>query len=161
MSKNYILQTGENNKILRTQSIPINEINKEIKKFAKILTELMYERDGVWLAAPQVWENIRMISTTQRKKSKRNDKDQIIKETIMINPEIIEKSTEQKTWEEACLSLPWVFGNVKRHTKITVKYTDTNWIIHTKKFKDFDAIVIQHELDHLDWILFVDKIIKK
>jgi len=158
MKNNYSLQIGKDNKVLRTKSANIKEITPEIKKFTNMLTQLMNERDGVWLAAPQIWENIRIISTTQRKEWKKWEEDILQKETIMINPEIIEKSIEQEIWEEACLSLPGITWHVKRHKKITVKYIDIKNNTQTKKFKNFNARIIQHEIDHLDAILFIDRI---
>lgn len=78
----------------------------------------------------------------------------------MINPEIIEKSQEMTVEEEACLSLPDLRGNVSRHKKITVSYIDEDGKQKTKKYSDFDAIIIQHEIDHLDGILFIDKMVE-
>lgn len=78
----------------------------------------------------------------------------------MINPEIIEKSQEMIVEEEACLSLPDLRGNVARHKKITVSYLDEDGKAKTKKYSDFDAIIIQHEIDHLDGVLFIDKMIQ-
>ena len=79
----------------------------------------------------------------------------------MINPKILETSNEMFIGEEACLSVPDVYGNVKRHKSIAVEYTDIKGNRQTKKLKDFNARIIQHEIDHLDGILFVDKIIAK
>jgi peptide deformylase len=84
--------------------------------------ELMREYEWVGLAAPQVGKSWRIIATTQRKHNKRGEKN--TGETIMINPEILEKSQEMTVEEEACLSLPDLRGNVARHKKITVSYID-------------------------------------
>ena len=103
----YPLETGKDNKILRTVCEEVEKITPEIKEFGKILLDLMREYDGVGLAAPQIWENIRMIATTQRKKfpnEKNPDKD-FLWETLLINPEIINTSKEMQISEEACLSL--------------------------------------------------------
>ena len=78
----------------------------------------------------------------------------------MINPKIMETSQEMAIDEEACISLPDVFGKVKRHKTILVTYTDIKGHKQTKKLKDFNARIVQHEIDHLDGILFVDKVIK-
>lgn len=119
----------------------------------------MYTNDGVWLAAPQIGKNIRVIATTQREKKGKDNK--LVGEVIMINPVIIEQSKEKITAEEACLSVPNVFGYVKRYKSIVVEYTDTKGNKQKKKLKDFNATIIQHEIDHLDGILFVDKTIKE
>lgn len=119
----------------------------------------MREYDGVWLAAPQIGKNIRMVATTQWKESKKEGSpDKFLWEKIMINPEIIEKSKDTICTEEGCLSLPGITGDVRRYKQITLKYSDLKGKKHKKVFKNFDAIVIQHEIDHLDGILFIDKI---
>lgn len=153
----YPIQTWENNPILRTKSNKIIEITRDIKQFSHDLLHLMREYDWVGLAAPQIWQNIRMIAVTQRNKNR----DKCRGEIIMINPVIIEKSREMNIDEEACLSLPEIFGKVKRHNMIIVEYLDELGNQHKKKFKGFEARIIQHEVDHLDAILFTDKVIKK
>ena len=77
----------------------------------------------------------------------------------MINPVIVDKSKEMIIWEEACLSLPDTFGNVKRHKIVTVEFMDIKWIKQKKKYKDLNAVIVQHETDHLDWVLFTDKLV--
>jgi len=150
----YSLQIWENNPILRAKSDPIWKIDKYIKNLAIQLEKYMFERDWVGLAAPQIWVNLRIIATTQRKKTKL--KSQI----IMINPKIIERSKETIVDEEACISLPKLIDKVKRHQNIKVEYTDIKWNKQCKKYKNLNAIIIQHEIDHLDWILFIDRVIK-
>ena len=157
----YPLQTGEDNKILRKNSEKVDIFDDEIKEFAEILLDLMYAYDWVWLAAPQVGKNIRVIATTQWKETKkwRKTDKQITWETAMINPEILEHSEEKRKWEEACLSVPWLCGDVERWTRIVVKYQDKKWKFHVQKYTWFSAVVIQHEMDHLEWILFTDKVV--
>lgn len=157
----YPLETWESNKILRKKSEKVDIFDNEIKEFAEILLDLMYAYDWVGLAAPQVGKNIRLIATTQRKETKkwRKSDKQIIWETAMINPEILEHSEEKRKWEEACLSVPWLCGDVERWTRIVVKYQNKNWKTHVQKYTWFSAVVIQHEMDHLEWILFTDKVV--
>ena len=159
----YPLQTWDNNEILRRKSDKVDIFDDEIKEFSEILLDLMYAYDWVWLAAPQVWKNIRIIATTQWKETKKWNKinKKIIWETTMINPEILEHSEEKKKWEEACLSVPGLCGDVERWTWVVIKYQDKNWKSHVQKYTWFSAVVIQHEMDHLDWILFTDKVIGK
>ena len=152
------IQTGTNNPILRNISEEILEINDDIVEFCEKLLVAMRKNKGVGLAAPQVGENIRIIATSQREQKK--TKDKLLGETIMINPVITEKSKEMILREEACISLPKCLGMVKRHKAITVEFVDLNGKTQIKKYKDFNAVIIQHELDHLDGILFVDKIVK-
>ena len=157
----YPLQTWENNQILRKKSEKVDIFDDEIKEFSEILLDLMYAYDWVGLAAPQVGKNIRVIATTQWKEIKRWRKNnrEIIGETVMINPEILEHSEEKRKWEEACLSVPWLCGDVERWTRIVVRFQDKKWKVHVQKYTWFSAVVIQHEMDHLEWILFTDKVV--
>lgn len=158
IQKFYPIQTWVNNPILRRVSIKIEKIDDDIKIFGEELLELMQLNDGAWLAAPQIWKSIRVIATTQWKETKKDLK--FLWETLMINPEIIEKSKEMLISDEACLSLPNLKGNVKRHKSIVVEYLDINWKKCVKKLKGLNAFIVQHEYDHLDGILFVDRLIK-
>ncbi len=158
LKKFYPIQTWLDNKILRKKSKKIDSIDQDILEFAEILMELMYEYDWVWLAAPQIWRNIRMIAITYWKETKKGHER--IDEDIMINPEIIEKSNEMLVSEEACLSVPDVIWKVKRHQNIVVEYLDIFGRKKKKKLRNYNACIVQHEIDHLDAILFVDKLIK-
>lgn len=159
----FPLQLWENNSILRKKSQKIEKITPEIREFWEILLELMREYDGVGLAAPQIWENIAMIATTQWKKvpqGKNADKD-YLGETLLINPEIVDKSKEMQISEEACLSLPWKRGNVRRYERVIVKFQDLKGRTKKLKYSGFNACIIQHEIDHLEWVLFTDKLISE
>ena len=119
----------------------------------------MWKNKWVGLAAPQVGRNVRIIATTQWSVNKRNADDKLLGETIMINPEIIEKSQDMILWREACISLPDILGTVKRHKSIIVRYLDTKGNKQIKKLKDFNAVIVQHEMDHLEGVLFTDKVL--
>ena len=157
----FPLQTWEDNQILRKKSEKVDIFDDEIREFCEILLDLMYVYDWVWLASPQVGKNIRVIATTQRKEERKwhKTKKYIIWETAMVNPEILEHSEEKKKWEEACLSVPGLCWDVERWTRIVLKYQDKKWKQHVQKYTWFSAVVIQHEMDHLDWILFTDKVV--
>lgn len=157
----FPLETWEDNEILRAKCDKVDIFDDEIQDLCMILPELMYEYDGCWLAAPQIWRNIRIISTTQWKEYKKWNKSdrKIIWETVMVNPEILEHSEETRKWEEWCLSIPWMCGDVERRIRVVVRYQDKKWKAHTQKYSWFSAVVVQHEMDHLDWILFSDKTI--
>lgn len=157
LKKKYPIQTGLKNKILRKKSKDVKGINKEIKQFWLDLMELLRIYDGVWLAAPQIWVNKNIIAITQwERKSKRID---LNFEEILINPKIIYMSEKTQIDEEWCLSLPWEIWKVERSSHIIVSYQNINW--ETKKIEANweNAVIIQHEIDHLNWILFLDKII--
>lgn len=157
----YSIQTWVNNPILRSPSLEVDTIDDDIQAFFPILRKMMRTHDGVGLAAPQIGNNVRIIVTTQREKDKRWAKNKLIWETIMVNPVIVEKSKEMITGEEACLSVPDVFGYVKRHQSIVVEFLDQKGNKQKKKLKHFNATIVQHEIDHLDGVLFVDKMTKE
>lgn len=137
----------------------VKKIDDDLQSFFVTLKRMMRNHDGVGLAAPQVGENIRIIATTQRERT--GKKNKYLGETIMVNPVIIDASKEMISAEEACLSVPDVFGYVKRHKSVVVQYLDQKGNKQKKKLKDFNATIIQHEIDHLDGVLFVDKMFKK
>jgi len=157
IKQNYPIQTGFNNPILRAKSKPVKEITNEIKEFWQILMYAMELYDGIGLAAPQIWENIRMIVVCQLDKKGQS----IISTNILLNPEIIEKSDKIILQEEACLSLPGMEWKVPRHFKVKVKYLWLDWKKHEINAKWLNATILQHEIDHLDWILFWDKVVDK
>ncbi len=137
------------NQILRKKSaiISSDEINSDnIQALIFDMAETMDERDGVGLAAPQVGQSVRLIVI--------NAKNGPIP---MISPAIIKKSWTKEQDTEGCLSLPGVYGNVKRHKKITCQYLDKDGNKKKLIAEGLMARVIQHEIDHLDGILFIDK----
>jgi len=142
------IQTGFNNPVLREKSKIITVFNNEIKKLSKqLINTLKAEKNGIGLAAPQIGINTRIIAC-------KFYKDKII---ILCNPIIVFKSLETITCEEGCLSLPNVFGKVKRFKTVTVKYQDIKGKLVQLSLEDLPARVLQHEIDHLDGVLFVDK----
>lgn len=156
-SLKYPIVTWAHHPTLRAVSKPIATISKEHKAFAKELLEHMRAYDGVGLAAPQLGKNIRIIATTQRVKVGKELK--FVDEHVMFNPVITHKSEKMIIEKEACLSLPNMEGRVLRHEEVKVQYTDLEGKKKLKKFKWFDAVVVQHEVDHLDGVLFIDKMI--
>ncbi len=160
LTQQYPLVLWENHPILRSVSDPIAlPLAPELQRFADTLLLLMHEYDGVGLAAPQIGSPIRMIATSQRKVKKDNYKH--LGDTVMINPEILESSQETMITEEGCLSLPWVSWLVERAKKITVGYITVDGKKVTQDYEWFNAIIVQHEIDHLDGIMFTDKIVKE
>ena len=117
----------------------------------------MHAYDGVWLAAPQINQNLRMVAVTQRDTSKKNWKQ--VDQFVMINPRILFMSDVTEVDKEGCLSLPGEEWFVKRPQSITVQYTWLDSKKHIHKAIGFNARVILHELDHLDGVLFVDKLV--
>ena len=137
------------NPILRKQSKEISDNKISSAGFRELcldMIETMVKKDGVGLSAPQVKENIRLIVV--------NTKEGPV---CMINPKISKKSWLKEWGEEGCLSVPGVFGQVKRHRKILYHYYNNQGNKIKKDAKGFLARIIQHEIDHLNGILFIDK----
>lgn len=145
------VEKGESNKILRKESKTIAAPTAEIKNLAFDMIKTMDLERGVGLAAPQVGRNIRLIVC----KLNPAEKNEVI--FPMINPEIIEFSDETETGEEGCLSIPGIWGQVERSSKILVKYKNFKNKEMTLELTHFNARIIQHEVDHLNGILFIDK----
>lgn len=151
------IQTGEENPILRKVSVPIENFDDELKKLVLEMEETMLAPDpetgitGIGLAAPQVGVNLRVVLITQNVGTKKP-----MKILPMINPEIVDFSPVQSTMEEGCLSLPNIFEKVSRPAKVRVRWQTLEGNHAERKFDGWEAREIQHELDHLDGILFTD-----
>lgn len=132
---------------LKTIAEPIHEINAEIEQLASDMLETMYAAPGIGLAATQVDQHIQLVVIDVSE-----EKNQPL---VLINPEIIERSGMQ-THEEGCLSVPGIYAKVKRADQIVVKYQNLEGQHHELAAEDLLAVCIQHELDHLKGIVFVD-----
>lgn len=151
------------NKILYEKSEKVQTINEEVKKIINELVETansQTEPEAAGLAAPQIGYNKRIILVRDFKVIPNSEK-MIITNIIMINPRIISESKDEEIDWESCLSIPYMYGKVKRPYSIKVIYTDEKGLEKKIKAKDFFARVIQHEVDHLNGILFDTKIIGK
>lgn len=156
----FNIQTWKGNKILRNVSSIIEK--NEIKRFSAIWDSMIKfikdpENWWVWLAAPQIWFNKRLICVSLLK----SYDDECYKTIFMINPVIIEFSSELWIDNEWCLSVPKKFWEVERSEYIKVKFLDSKWNENILALNGISARIVQHEVDHLDWILFIDKLIEK
>jgi len=157
MSKLFeIAQLG--NPILRQQAQPVADVtDKEIQTAIDALIETAISVNGVGIAAPQVSRSQRLFIVASRP-NPRYPHAPLMEPTAMINPEIIAHSTEMvKDWE-GCLSVPGIRGLVPRYQKIEVAYLDRDGHPQRQEFTDFVARIIQHELDHLNGIVFIDRV---
>jgi peptide deformylase len=137
------------NPLLKAKSLTLEKKvikSKEIKALRDDMALTMIKKDGVGLAAPQIGKNIRLAVI--------NSKDGYL---FLFNPKIIKKSWSKEWGEEGCLSVPGVFGMVKRHKKITCIYLNEDAREMKIEVSGFMARVFQHEIDHLDGILFTEK----
>jgi len=133
---------------LKTKATQVTEVNDNIKNIVNDMFETMYDENGVGLAATQVniHQRIVVMDVSENKENP----------IVLINPEIIKKSEETLINEEGCLSVPGCYAKVDRHTQVTVRALDIDGKEFTLDGDELLAICIQHELDHLQGILFID-----
>jgi peptide deformylase len=136
---------------LRWGSAPVVQINDEIRSIVREMFELMYLAEGIGLAANQVGLPYRLFVLNLT--GKPEEKDQ---EHVFINPEILSRKGSQEA-EEGCLSLPQLFGPVRRASEIVVEAFDLDGRGFELTIDDLGSRAIQHETDHLDGVLFVDR----
>jgi peptide deformylase len=134
---------------LKKKSATVTIITDEIRNLARDMAETMYAAPGIGLAAPQIGVHQRVIVIDI---SGKNEPPELI---VAINPTIIHAEGEEYE-EEGCLSVPDYAANVKRHARVIVKALDLDGVEQTWKADELLAIAFQHEIDHLDGILFVD-----
>lgn len=132
--------------VLKEVAKPVDFVNKRLRKLLDNMAETMYASEGVGLAAPQVGESIRIIVC--------DDGNGLIE---LINPVIIERSEEEELGVEGCLSVPGYFGEVPRAHAITVEAMNRNNKKITIHAEGFLARIFQHEIDHLEGVLFIEK----
>ena len=152
MSKKKIII--EPDPILRKKSQPVEKIDSQFKSFMDDMLETMYAAPGIGLAAVQVGILRRAIVIDISKESEKKNP------LFLINPEIKFKSKNTSVYEEGCLSLPGHFAEIERPAECILNFLDINGKKKEIKAKGLLATCIQHELDHLDGILFIDYLSK-
>lgn len=149
---------------LKKISEPVEKVDKKLQAFMKDMLETMYDNKGLGLAAVQVGLLKRVIVMDIAQGSVRYDgshnPDAEPDPLFLINPEIIESSEDLFVFEEGCLSFPAQFAEVERPRKVVVKYLDFNGEEQKQVFENIAAVCVQHELDHLNGITFVDHLSK-
>lgn len=140
-----ITKLGE--EILRQKAEPVAEVTDEIRKLADDMLETMIEANGVGLAGPQVGKNLRIFVAMADDDVKR----------VFINPQIIKASEEVEEYEEGCLSIPQVYESITRPSRVTVQALNEKGRPFTLDADGLLARIIQHEYDHLDGILYIDR----
>ena len=151
--------------VLSQVAKPVTDFGPNLKKLVKDMLFTMYHAPGIGLAAPQIGESIRlfvldvdyereMVTTSSGKEEARLSD---FNPMIFINP-VITGTSGTTTFEEGCLSLPGVYEEVKRYSSIHVKYQDLNGEFHEIEADDMLSICIQHENDHLEGIVFIERL---
>ena len=152
------------NSVLKIKALPISVKTTNLETLIKNMWETMYAAQGVGLAAPQIGESIRLFIVDTYPFS--DNEDLSIEERnflrgfkkVFINPKILSETGKEIVFNEGCLSIPGIREDVKRKDSITIKFQDLNGKLINESFTGIAARVIQHEYDHIEGILFTDKL---
>jgi len=148
------------NSVLRKKAKDIPKDFEGLDQLIADMYETMEFSDGVGLAAPQIGKSLRLFCIDATRTEKDDDEEEDLKDfkKAFINPQIIEESGDTWFFNEGCLSLPHIREDVERQSKLRIQYYDTDWNFHDEEYDGVKARIIQHEYDHLEGILFIDKI---
>jgi peptide deformylase len=140
--------------ILRQVSTPVERVDAPLRKLADDMLETMYDAPGIGLAAIQIGEPLRMLVIDLAKE------DETPAPHVFINPEILERAEARSVYEEGCLSIPDYYAEVERPATVRVKYLDRDGKLQETQAEGLLATCLQHEIDHLNGVLFIDHISK-
>jgi peptide deformylase len=157
--KGKLLQVSQlGHPVLRATTKPVKDVKSEkVQELIDDLIATVMDVDGVGIAAPQVYEPIKLFIVASHPNPRYPNAPKM-KPTAIINPKILSHSKEKaKDWE-GCLSIPGIRGLIPRYKSIKVEYTTREGEIKKREFKNFVARIFQHEYDHLDGIVFLDRI---
>lgn len=143
--------------VLKKKGKPIDKDYEGLDELISNMWETMYNAHGVGLAAPQIGKDIRLFLVDTIQMQEEGEEHLGIKK-VLINAQILEESGDTWKYEEGCLSIPDVRGDVKRQSNIVIEYFDENFTKHTETYSGFNARVIQHEYDHIEGVLFTEKL---
>jgi len=139
---------------LRTKAQPVTVFDAALKQFVADMFETMYEAPGVGLAAIQIGVPKRIVTADTAKK------DEEKRPQVFLNPEVVWSSEDKASYEEGCLSIPEYYEEVERPTQVKVRYMDIDGKTQEIEANGLLATVLQHEIDHLNGVLFIDHISK-
>lgn len=140
--------------VLKKRATEIEQGSIDVKKLADDMFETMYEASGVGLAAPQINLSLRMFVVD----GEPMDDELAGFKKVFINPVILTETGNDWGFEEGCLSIPTIREEILRKEELTIKYFDTDWVEHQETYTGIKARIIQHEYDHIEGILFLDRI---
>ena len=151
--------TAYGDPVLKKRGVDVETDDPKLKTLIEDMFATMYHAEGVGLAAPQVGMSMRMfvVDSIQIENPKKTPNFKGIKKAF-INPQILDETGEEWKYEEGCLSIPGVRGDVFRKPVVKIKYQDESLEWQEEVFDDFNARVIQHEYDHIEGILFTDRL---
>ena len=140
--------------VLRGKSEPVERVDDELRALADDMLETMYDAPGIGLAAPQlgILRRLLVIDVSKDEEEKAP--------MVFINPQVVARSDERGTYEEGCLSIPDYYAEVERPAEVTVDYIDREGQQQSIDADGLLAVCLQHEIDHLNGVLFIDHISK-
>lgn len=144
-------------KVLRQVARDIDKDYPDLKQFIDDMFDTMYESDGIGLAAPQVGKDIRLFVIDSTPIGE-DDPEFVPVKQVFINAHIVERDGDEIKSNEGCLSIPGIHEDVYRDEIITIEYYDQDFNFKRETFQGMPAVIMQHEYDHLDGILFTDKV---
>ncbi len=144
--------------LLRKKAVEIDRDYPDLKQFIDNMFETMYYSEGIGLAAPQVGKSIRLFVVDATELDEDTDEDLKDFKKVFINPNIISETGDEWLFAEGCLSIPNIREDISRNADVVIEYYDENWEFHREEYTGTKARIIQHEYDHLEGVLFVDKI---
>jgi peptide deformylase len=127
-----------------------------LQELIQNMWDTMYDAHGVGLAAPQIGVSIRLFTIDSEQIEKEDEPNHVGFKRVFLNAHKVEEKGDKWSYEEGCLSIPNIRGEVQRKAVLTLRYMDENFVEHTETFDGINARVIQHEYDHLDGILFTE-----
>jgi peptide deformylase len=145
-------------KQLRLVSHPVEKVTPEIRQLVDDMFQTMYDAPGIGLAAIQVARPLRVITMDLAKRDENGESTP--QPRVFINPEILARSDELSVYEEGCLSIPEYYEEVERPARVRVRFTDLEGKVHEEDAEGIYATCIQHEIDHLNGVLFIDYLSK-
>lgn len=140
---------------MRATAEPISQFDDDLKKLTEEMRAIMHQDHGMGLAAPQIGQSIKLVVIEYAG----NEDDPAIPFTVLVNPEVIWSSDNTVVMTEGCLSVPGMEGEVRRPKMVTVTATDVTGQPFKIKAKGLLARVLQHEIDHLYGVLYIDKLV--
>ncbi len=138
---------------LKRVSEPVAEVTDELRTLAQDMCDVMYDEPGIGLAAPQLGEAVRLIVVDTEWTEDGQDRDPL----VVVNPELTDPDGKI-VWNEGCLSVPDFNADVERAERITLRGTDLDGNPIEERAEGLRAVCFQHEIDHLDGVLFIDRI---
>jgi peptide deformylase len=139
--------------VLKKEAKNISKDELDLAKLVEDMFDTMNNAGGIGLAAPQIGKSIRVFITDASPLEEEATKDF---KKVFVNPTILEEFGEEWSYNEGCLSIPGIRGEVVRPSKLKIHYFDENWNEYTEEYDGMPARIIQHEYDHIEGVLFVD-----